>query len=254
MDMLNDKIEVMTNKMEDNQTVENPSEETSIHVKDVLDAYRSSIYKIPIEEDSVIKEKLREIKGNKTISSDERAELRNDIIEAHLRYVNWLADKMWKMLLGANGDVPVEDLIQAGNVGLIKAIDKYDVAYVETDIPFIAYAKKYVENAIKDEIEKNWKNYLLDIDDENIRNSLFSTDDIEQNLIDVERTNEIHSAIQVLDESEKKALMLFYGISDSGEVERMPIHKISKELCMSTMDTELIIDMAEQKLKKELGK
>lgn len=249
MDLIEDTVDKNEDMMDRKENIE----DTADIIRDTIQAYRHLIRKLPIENDRVIKDKIREIKTNESISDNERTKLRNEIINAHLRYVNWLADNMWKSMLGASSDVPLEDLIQAGNVGLIKAIDKYDVAYVETPIPFIAYAKKYIQNAIKDEIEENWKNYMLNIEDESIRDSIAASDDVETDLIDIEEAHEVHTAMQTLDEIEKKALMLYHGIGDSGEIEKMPIHKISKELSISIDDTELIVDMAEQKLKKELG-
>ena len=226
-------------------------------VKDTLTTYRNEIHRSVYDpvEDEIVKKLLSQLNDTET-AEEEKTAIRNQLIGCHLRFVNWMADRMWKGLLGAAPEVPLEDLVQAGNVGLIRAIDNYDVSYLESDIKFISYAWRRVEGAIKDEIEKNWRNHMLSLDDENGQalNIEDERDEAIVNIITKEKDRTIALAVDSLKPIEKRVLEMFYGIEDAAEVERVPIHKIAKELGMSNTDVKYIKEMAEQKLKKELGK
>jgi len=72
--------------------------------------------------------------------SDERKRLRDALVEAHIPLVKYLARRF-------NGrNVPLEDLVQVGMVGLIKAIDRFDASL---GYEFVTYAAPTVLGEIK---------------------------------------------------------------------------------------------------------
>ena len=97
---------------------------------------------------------------------------------------------------------------------------------------------------------------MLSLDDENGQalNIEGEGDEAIVSIITEEKDRAIALAVDSLKSTEKRVLEMFYGIEDAAEVERVPIHKIAKELGMSNTDVKYIKEMAEQKLKKELGK
>lgn len=65
---------------------------------------------------------------------------REQLIFANLRYVISVAKKY------LNSKAPFEDLIQAGNEGLIRAVDKFDASL---GYHFISFATWYIENEVR---------------------------------------------------------------------------------------------------------
>lgn len=66
-------------------------------------------------------------------------EARDILIERNLRLVAHIAKKY------ANTDYDMEDLISIGSIGLIKAIDSFDI---EKEIRLATYASRCIDNAI----------------------------------------------------------------------------------------------------------
>src|ERR1700729_3954096 len=66
--------------------------------------------------------------------------LRDELVVAHLNLVRYLASKF------ANRGESLEDLIQVGTVGLIKAIDRFDL---ERGVEFTTYATPTIVGEIK---------------------------------------------------------------------------------------------------------
>ncbi len=65
---------------------------------------------------------------------------REQLISANLRYVVSIAKKYY------GSKAPLEDLIQAGNEGLVRAVDKFDASL---GFRFISYATWYIENEVR---------------------------------------------------------------------------------------------------------
>lgn len=74
-------------------------------------------------------------------------EARNAIIESQLKFVVAIARR-------AKTNICLDDLINEGNIGLIKAIDKYDI---NSGIRFGSYAVNWITKAINDFIVNNEK-------------------------------------------------------------------------------------------------
>ncbi len=116
---------------------------SSIYNKDSLTLYLTEINKFPV----LTKEQEKKLfveyrRGNK--------EIKDYIINCNLKFVVYIAKK--------NSDyrIPLIDLIQEGNIGLIKAIDKFD----ETkNIKFSSYASYWIKQSIYN--YKSEKSYLI---------------------------------------------------------------------------------------------
>ena len=78
--------------------------------------------------------------GPDTSGTSEFDRLRNELVVAHLNLVRYLAVKF------ANRGEALDDLIQVGTVGLLKAIDRFDL---ERGVEFTTYATPTIVGEIK---------------------------------------------------------------------------------------------------------
>ncbi len=121
----------------------NEVSDVSMYSKDSLALYLTEINKFPVLTKEQEKELFIEYKnGNKKI--------KEYIINCNLKFVVYFARK------SSSYRVPLIDLIQEGNIGLIKAIDKFDVT---KNIKFSSYASYWIKQAICS--YKNEKSYLI---------------------------------------------------------------------------------------------
>ena len=80
------------------------------------------------------------------IDGDQSA--RDDLVEMYLNLVKYLASKF------RNRGEPIDDLIQVGTIGLIKAIDRFDL---EREVEFTTYATPTIAGEIKRHFrDKGW--------------------------------------------------------------------------------------------------
>jgi RNA polymerase primary sigma factor len=70
---------------------------------------------------------------------------RNELLEANLKFVFDVAKRY------SGRGVPMGDLISEGNIGLIKAIEKFDES---NDVKFISYAVWWIRHSMLDAIQK----------------------------------------------------------------------------------------------------
>ena len=92
------------------------------------------------------KERTRELFRRYKLEGDEDA--REQLILNHLNLVRFLAAKF------KNKGEPLDDLIQVGTVGLIKAIDRFDIS---RDLEFTTYATPTILGEIKRHFrDKGW--------------------------------------------------------------------------------------------------
>ena len=103
----------------------------------VLSSYLIAIHKplLTIEEEKALM--------NKYLSGDQQA--KNVLIERNLRLVVRYARRYYQYT------IPLEDLIQEGNVGLIKALDRYDI---KKNVKFATYATYWICKSIRDIIHE----------------------------------------------------------------------------------------------------
>lgn len=81
-------------------------------------------------------------------------EARNKAVEANLKFVVYVAKRY------AKGNVSLDDLIQAGNIGLIKSVEHYDV---KKSIEFSTYAYYWVRHHILRHISNNGRTIRLPV-------------------------------------------------------------------------------------------
>jgi RNA polymerase sigma-B factor len=83
------------------------------------------------------KEYTRELFGRYRIEGDEEA--RDELIAMYLNLVKYLASRF------RNRGEPIDDLVQVGTIGLIKAIDRFDI---DRQVEFTTYATFKVNQAV----------------------------------------------------------------------------------------------------------
>jgi RNA polymerase primary sigma factor len=103
----------------------------------------------------------------KAKSGDENALKR--LVESNLRFVVTVAKEYQYR------NIPLEDLISEGNIGLIKAVEKFDAS---KKIKFISYAVWWVRQSIIQSIYENGSIVRLPVNRININNKINKTKDI----------------------------------------------------------------------------
>ena len=107
-----------------------------------LDAYIQTVYRIPVlsaEEEQTLTQRLHE-HGD--------VEAARQLVLAHLRFVVHVAR-------GYNGyGLALSDLIQEGNVGLMKAVKRFDPAH---GVRLVSFAVHWIKAEIHEFILKNWR-------------------------------------------------------------------------------------------------
>jgi RNA polymerase sigma-32 factor len=107
-----------------------------------LDAYIHGVGAIDVlskEDEQALARRLRE---------DEDLEAARDLVMAHLRFVVHIAK-------GYTGyGLPLNDLIQEGNVGLMKAVKRFDPDY---DVRLVSFAVHWIRAEIHEFVLKNWR-------------------------------------------------------------------------------------------------
>jgi RNA polymerase sigma-32 factor len=107
-----------------------------------LQSYLDSIQQIPVltaEE---------EVELFQRFQKEEDLEAARLLVLSHLRYVAYIARSY-----GGYG-LPLEDLIQQGNVGLMKSVKKFDLNH---GVRLVSFAVHWIKAEIHEYILKNWK-------------------------------------------------------------------------------------------------
>lgn len=203
---------------------------------------------------------FNEIKDNKPYSADEELvlakkiqdgdiESRNKLIEANLRFVISIAKAYRK------SGVPFQDLISSGNIGLIKAAEKFDW---RKGVKFISYAVWWIRQSIQECIQSyanhDVKEYSIEesnVDDEydDIGSQTFEgiNTEFEEELNDRKsRQCAVEDLFSVLKEREAKILTLYFGLYGN---EELTLDEIGKELNLTMERVRQIRDMAMVKVK-----
>ena len=160
---------------------------------------------------------------------------KNEILEANLRFVFDIA----KHYTGRG--VPISELISDGNIGLLRAIEKFDES---KDVKFISYAVWWIRQAMLEsikrrnainfvEIEPNTDNdssmdkKLIEDDEDDVSfNNDFSNENEEKRIEDSEnQRNIITSLIGTLSDRERDIVENYYGINDKKELTLTDIGK-----------------------------
>ena len=160
---------------------------------------------------------------------------KNEILEANLRFVFDIA----KHYTGRG--VPISELISDGNMGLLRAIDKFDES---KDVKFISYAVWWIRQAMLEsikkrnainfvEIEPNTDNDALmdkkliedDEDEVSFNNDFSNENDEKEREIKIGQKNIVIKLLNVLDERERDVIESYYGINDKKELTLTDIGK-----------------------------
>ncbi len=107
-----------------------------------LDAYIQAVGSVPVlskEDERALSIRFRE---------DGDLDAARDLVLAHLRFVVHIA----KGYLGYG--LPLADLIQEGNVGLMKAVKRFDPEY---DVRLVSFAVHWIRAEIHEFVLRNWR-------------------------------------------------------------------------------------------------
>jgi RNA polymerase sigma-32 factor len=107
-----------------------------------LQGYLDSVQRIPI----LSKEEERSLFADFQENDDLQAA--RTLVLSHLRYVAYIARSY------TGYGLPLEDLIQQGNVGLMKSVKKFSLDH---DVRLVSFAVHWIKAEIHEYILKNWK-------------------------------------------------------------------------------------------------
>ena len=160
---------------------------------------------------------------------------KNEILESNLRFVFDIARQY------TGRGVPISELISDGNMGLLRAIEKFDES---KDVKFISYAVWWIRQAMLESIKKkNAINFVEiepntdndtsmdkkliedDEDDVSFNNDFSNENDEKEREIKIEQKNIVIKLLNVLDERERDVIESYYGINDKKELTLTDIGK-----------------------------
>ena len=213
----------------------------------------------------------KELKSCKPLSREEEMECilkakkgdiiaRNKVLKANLRFVFDIA-KVYK-----GSSVSIDDLIAEGNMGMIKAIDKFDVDF---GTKFISYAvwwirqymqaliqKTQTSKSIEKSDEINFPNdnvgILFDNEDEvvNKREMIMSNEDEEEkNEIESNHRAVVENLLVKLDDRERIIVENYYGLN---ELEEKNLEEIGDMLGISKERVRQVKLTALRKMRSEI--
>ena len=107
-----------------------------------LQAYLDSVQRIPV----LNREQEKDLFWR--FQNEDDLEAARTLVMAHLRYVAYIA----KGYVGYG--IPLEDLIQQGNVGLMRSVKKFEL---DRNVRLITFAVHWIKAEIHDYVLKNWK-------------------------------------------------------------------------------------------------
>ena len=208
---------------------------------DEIDAYFEDIKKyrpLSSREEKELAVKIR--KGDKSAL--------DKLVNANLKFVVNYAKQYRK------SGVPFSDLISEGNIGLIKAAEKFD----ETKgVKFISYAVWWIRNSIQECINR----YLGNIEEVNAETHVFDNckkaeydysskivnEEFEEELTNLQsREATISELMKTLKKREIRILSLYFGLYDGKE---MTLDEIGQEMDLTKERVRQIKDKALVKLK-----
>ena len=107
-----------------------------------IESYLSSVHAIPI----LTKEQEQELAV--TLYEEDDLDAARQLVRHHLRFVVHIARSY------QGYGLPLGDIIQEGNVGLMKAVDKYDP---HRGVKLVSFAVHWIKAEIHEYILKNWR-------------------------------------------------------------------------------------------------
>ena len=137
----------------------------------------------------------------KLIKNNDNVQAKQQIIESHLKFVFNVAKKY------KGKGIPLEDLISEGNIGLAKAIEKFDN---EKDIKFISYAVWWIRQSIQECLNKRSKVVFNEVsEEENLKVITCENGEVDDENIEYcyETTSEYDDVMNELNESKQYVIM-----------------------------------------------
>lgn len=214
---------------------------------------------------NVIETYFSEIRKFKPLKKSEEVELTNRIkcgdesakkklIESNLKFVVSIAKKY------CNDDIPFEDIISEGNLGLIRAAEKYDASVGNKFITYAvwwikAYINNYIDgcNRFRDADNEFTKvsytddGYEYDYDFEYERELVDINDEFDRHMMDAKyKDDAIEEIMSSLENRERRILELYFGLD--GE-KSLTLNEIGAEMNLSGERVRQIMDKAIVKLK-----
>jgi RNA polymerase primary sigma factor len=184
---------------------------------------------------------------------------KNEILEANLRFVFDIA----KHYTGRG--VPISELISDGNMGLLRAIDKFDES---KNVKFISYAVWWIRQAMLESIKKkNAINFVEiepntdndsyidkrliedDEDDTSFNKELSNENDEKSKEISENQRNIITNIIGTLSDRERDIIENYYGLSNAKE---LTLNEIGKKYNLSSERVRQIKLNAIRKLRSKI--
>ena len=184
---------------------------------------------------------------------------KNEILEANLRFVFDIA----KHYTGRG--VPISELISDGNMGLLRAIDKFDES---KNVKFISYAVWWIRQAMLESIKKkNAINFVEiepntdndsyidkrliedDEDDTSFNKELSNENDEKSKEISENQRNIITNIIGTLSDRERDIIENYYGLNNSKE---LTLSEIGKKYNLSSERVRQIKLVSLRKLRSKI--
>jgi RNA polymerase primary sigma factor len=189
---------------------------------------------------------------------DEKA--KNELLEANLKFVFDIAKRY------TGRGISIGELISEGNMGLIKAVDKFDESQ---DVKFISYAVWWIRHSMLDAIRKSKLIKFVELDNENGNNQSLEkkvTDEEDESVSSGElmfsnehderkrETNDeqrriISSLLTILSPREKFVIENYYGINNKNE---LTLSEIGIELKLSSERVRQVKKQALKKLRSKM--
>lgn len=150
---------------------------------------------------------------------------RNKIVESNLRFVFDIARRF------SGRGVSMSDLISEGNIGLMKAIERFDMS---KDVKFITYAVFWVKERMMSSIKANSSRIdssllddFKDADSNDDCNNLIKdkVNDVEDEETSHSREDLLDGLMCVLNDKEKKIMEFSYGLCGNKEMSFQEIGK-----------------------------
>jgi RNA polymerase primary sigma factor len=205
---------------------------------------------------------LTKIKEKRLLKLSKKGNIKaqNEIVEANLKFVFDIA----KHYTGRG--VSISDLISEGNMGLIKAINKFDETQ---DVKFISYAVWWIRQAMSECIKKKNILNMVEIDDSLSNVSIFerNVSDEEDEIIsqsDRSFSNEteevkkeisqaqkeiIGKLLNVLNKRERDIIEDYYGLNNHDE---LTLYEIGAKLNLSSERVRQIKGKSMRKLRSSM--
>ena len=185
---------------------------------------------------------------------------KNKILEANLRFVFDTAKKY------TGRGVPISELISEGNMGLIRAIEKYDES---KDVKFISYAVWWIRQRMLEAIRKSSSSPFVELESESDSISVLekTVPDEEDEYItqyDTKYSNEtelraseiscnqksiVNDIVDVLSDRERYVIEMYYGINNKKE---HTLNEIGKEMKISAERVRQVKLSAIRKLRSKI--